>query len=197
MYNEGSNILYLLGYSQLLQPFLRRFADPPGPISFGGVGDLINLSIGIGQTEAITYIDENSYYISSEEFMNANPPINLQASLYRLETQDMPDEPEPDPGPGPDPGPDPDPGPEPEPEEEREDLIIFREIGSPILHYELNVDEDLFGRAIFDITGKLIQYTPESEIESIEIDISSFGNSVYFLTFYFQKQIVTKAFITN
>ena len=197
-YNEVSNVLYLLGYSQLLQPFLVRFEDPPGPLSFSGDGEFISLDIGFAQTEAITYIDANTYYFSSERFVNSSPPIALEASLFRMETEDQSVNPEPPPiDPLPVPPSEEEPDQLPEEEEEMEELILFREFGSDILQYELNTEDDLFGRAIFDVTGRRIQYTPEREIEGNRIDISTFSPSVYFITFYLRSKKISKAFISN
>lgn len=196
-YNEATNVLFLLGYSRQLIPFLVRFKDPPGPLSFSGTGELTSLGIGFSQTEGIGFVDANTYYISSERFVNSSPPIALEANLYKLETQDQLIEPNPPPEiPEPDtPSED---GPDSLPEEgNNEELILYRAFGSSLLQYELNTDDDLFGRAIFDTTGKRIQFTPEYEIEGNSIDISTLESSVYYLTLYLRKKIISKAFISN
>lgn len=201
-YNPESNILYLLGYSQLLQPFLLRFEDPPGSLSFGGTSQSSNLDIGFAQTEGICFVDHNTYYISSEKFVNSNPPIALAASLFRLETPDAPIENTPPPGedPGDDPNPPPDEDPEPNPlpeDDNPDELIIYRDFGSSSLQYILNTEDDLFGRAIYDLNGRRIQYTPKSEIVSNSIDISALGKSIYYLTFYLRTKILSKPFISD
>jgi hypothetical protein len=199
-YNPGSNILYLLGYSQFLQPFVIRFQDPPGPLSFGGTGQQLNLDIGFGQTEGMCFVDYNTYYISSERFESSSPPIVLAASLFKLETGDdavdLPPPPEDDPEPQPEPGQEPGENPLPE-EEPSEELILYREFGSSTLGYVLNTKDDIFGMAIYDVQGKRIRYSPESEINGDGIDISSLGKSVYYLTFYLRNKILSKAFISN
>ncbi len=199
-YNPESNILYLLGYSQFLQPFLFRFEDPPGPLSFGGTGQQINLDIGFGQAEGICYVDHNTYYISTERFENSSPPVVLAASLFKLETEDAPVA-LPPPGEE-DPMPDPEPGEEPKgnpgTEQDLEDeLIIYREFGSSLLRYVLNTEDDVFGMAIYDVKGRRIRYTPESNMQREGIDISTLGNSVYYLTFYLRTKILSKAFVSN
>ncbi len=193
-YNELTNILYLLGYSSQLQPFLIRFADPPGPFSFGGTGEKNDLGIGFAQAEGIGFVDENTYYITSERFQNETPSILLPARLYRLSTGDvipLPTPPREDPIP-------PEPIPDPEPEEEvKDELVLFREFGSDMLQYQLDIEDDLFGVAIFDVSGRLLHYEHVSQINENSIDISSYKNSVYFLTLFTRKKIITKAFIAD
>jgi hypothetical protein len=201
-YNPESNILYLLGYTQFLQPFVFRFEDPPGPLTFGGTGQQINLDIGFGQAEGICYVDHNTYYISTERFENSSPPVVLAASLFKLETEDAPVEAPPpdeeDPVPDPDPVPGGEPKGNPEPEQDlEEELIIFREFGSSLLKYVLNTEDDVFGMAIYDVKGRRIRYTPESDIRREGIDISTLGNSIYYLTFYLRTKILSKAFVSN
>ncbi|MEN8800153.1 MAG: hypothetical protein ABF293_12935, partial [Flavobacteriaceae bacterium] len=201
-YNPGSNVLYLLGYSQFLQPFMFRFGDLPGPLSFGGTGQQINLDIGFGQAEGICFVDYNTYYISTERFENSSPPVVLAASLFKLETEDdlvetpPPGEEEPMPDPEQNPGEEPQENPEPDHGLEDE-LIIFREFGSSLLRYVLNTEDDVFGMAIYDVKGRRIRYTPESDMEKDGIDISTLGNSVYYLTFYLRTKILSKAFVSN
>ncbi len=195
-YNNVTNVLYLLGYSQLLQPFLVRYEDPPGPFSFSGNGEFSNLNIGLAQTEAITFVDANIYYITSERFVSSSPPISLEASLYRLETEDDLMEPGPiieDPPPGLPPEDDPD----SLPEENLDELILYREFGSSLLQYELNIEDDLFGRAIFDTAGRRVHYTEEREIVGNSIDISNLERAVYYITFYMRSKIISKPFISD
>ena len=198
-YNPDSDVLYLLGYSEFLQPFLLRFENPPGPLSFGLGGEYSVPDIGFSQTEGMGFLDFNTYYITSERFENQSPPVVLAASLFLLKTEDTPVESEPPPEEEPAPEePDEDPDPEPEPQEGLNDeLIIYREFGSDVLQYVLNTEDDLFGRAIYDLQGRRIEYIPESEIESNSIDISTLGSSIYFLTFYLRTKILSKPFISN
>ena len=66
-----------------------------------------------------------------------------------------------------------------------------------MLMYDLNTDQDMFGRAIFDVHGRILQYTPASQIHNNRIDISTFGSSVYYLTIYLRNKVLAKAFIAN
>ena len=198
-YNPNSNILYLLGYSQFLQPFVFRFQDPPGPQSFGGTGQKILLDIGFGQAEGMCFVDHNTYYISTERFENTSPPVVLAASLFKLETGDDAVEilPPPDEDPDPDPDPEEDPKGTPDPNPEIDDeLIVFRTFGSPVLRYVLNTQDDVFGMAIYDVKGRRIRYTSQSDIDGNEVDISTLENSIYYLTFYLRTKILSKAFIS-
>ncbi|MGB5237297.1 MAG: T9SS C-terminal target domain-containing protein [Flavobacteriaceae bacterium] len=196
-YNPFSNILYILGYSQFLQPFVVRFQDPPGPQSFGGTGQQINLDIGFGQAEGMCFVDHNTYYISTERFENSSPPVVLAASLFKLKTEDDPVEVLPPAEEDPIPDPDEDPKGNPDPNEEIDDeLIIFRTFGSSVLRYVLNTQDDVFGMAIYDVKGRRIRYTSESDMDRDEIDISTLESSIYYLTFYLRTKILSKAFIS-
>ena len=82
-------------------------------------------------------------------------------------------------------------------EKEENELIIFRAFGSNELQYDLNSNAPLFGRAIFDITGKRVRHTHGSLIENNSIDLSGLGSSVYYLTFYLQGVTISKPFILD
>ena len=75
------------------------------------------------------------------------------------------------------------------------DVLIYKPFGSNELHYDLNSNVPLFGRAIFDITGKRVRYTNGALIENNSIDLSGLGSAVYYLTFYLQGETITKPFI--
>ena len=75
------------------------------------------------------------------------------------------------------------------------ELIIYRIFGSKELQYDLYSNAPLFGRAIFDITGKRVRHTPGNLIENNSIDLTGLGSAVYYLTFYLQGETITKPFI--
>lgn len=183
-YNIFSNVLMLLGYSSQLQPFIVRIDELTSNFSFNGTEEKSDLGIGFSQVEGITYSDSNTYYISSERFQNNVPPITLASQLYTFETNDALQEPE-------------------EPPIEipidsvkvENELFIYRTFGSNELQYDLNSSAPLFGRAIFDITGKRVRHTNGNLIENNSIDLSGLGSAVYYLTFYLQGITISKPFI--
>jgi len=185
-YNKFSNVLMLLGYSPQLQPFILRMDELTTNFSFNGTEEKTGLGIGFSQVEGITYSDSNTYYISSERFQNNVPPITLASQLYTFETNDALQEPE-------------------EPPIEipidtvkvENELVIYRTFGSNELQYDLNSSAPLFGRAIFDITGKRVRHTNGSLIENNSIDLSGLGSAVYYLTFYLQGITISKPFILD
>ena len=186
-FNELSGLLYLVGYSQQLQPFLIRMEALTRPFSFNSTATKIALSLGFAQIESICYTDENTYYLSSERFNNANPPITLDAGLFRFNTTDAPEEPgNPEEPPPVDP---------PEEYEGEEELVIFIPRNSKELQYIFNIDSEIFGRAIFDVMGRRIQHTHASDISSSTIDLSLYGSAVYYLTFYLPGRTIAKPFI--
>lgn len=185
-YNKSSNVIMLLGYSAQLQPFIVRIDEPSSNFSFNGAEEKIDLGIGFSQVEGITYSDANTYYISSERYQNSLPPITLPSQLYEFKTNDaiqeneeLPIEIPSDLG------------------KSDDDLIIYRMFGSQELQYDLNSNAPLFGRSIFDITGKRVRHTPGNLIENNSIDLSGLGSAVYYLTFYLQGETISKPFILN
>ncbi len=181
-YNKFSNVLMLLGYSSQLQPFIVRISELPINFSFNGTEEKLGLGIGFSQVEGITYSDSNTYYVSSERYQNNLPPITLASQLYTFDTDDAPQETAETPA---------------DAEKEENELIIFRAFGSNELQYDLNSNAPLFGRAIFDITGKRVRHTHGSLIENNSIDLSGLGSSVYYLTFYLQGVTISKPFILD
>ena len=181
-YNKFSNVLMLLGYSSQLQPFIVRISELPKNFSFNGTEEKLGLGIGFSQVEGITYSDSNTYYVSSERYQNNLPPITLASQLYTFDTDDAPQETAETPA---------------DEEKEENELIIFRAFGSNELQYDLNSNAPLFGRAIFDITGKRVRHTHGSLIENNSIDLSGLGSSVYYLTFYLQGVTISKPFILD
>jgi hypothetical protein len=183
-YNKSSNVLMLLGYSTQLQPFVVRIAEPSASLFFNGTEEKLDLGIGFSQVEGITHSDYNTYFISSERYQNNFPSITLAPQLYRFhdkeasqENQELPIEIPSDNG------------------QADNELIIYRSIGSKELQYDLNSNTPLFGRAIFDITGKRVRHTPGNLIENNSIDLSGLESAVYYLTFYLQGVTITKPFI--
>ena len=183
-YNKSSNVLMLLGYSTQLQPFVVRIDEPSASLIFNGTEEKLDLGIGFSQVEGITYSDSNTYFISSERYQNNFPSITLAPQLYRFydkdasqENEELPIEIPSDDG------------------KADNELIIYRSIGSKELQYDLNSNALLFGRAIFDITGKRVRHTPGNLIENNSIDLSGLESAVYYLTFYLQGVTITKPFI--
>ncbi len=185
-YNKFSNVLMLLGYSIQLQPFIVRIDELATSFLFNGTEEKTGLGIGFSQVEGITYSDSNTYYISSERFQNNSPPITLASQLYTFDTDDAPQEPEEPPVEIPI-----------DTEKVENELIIYRTFGSNELQYDLNSTAPLFGRAIFDITGKRVRHTHGSLIENNSIDLSGLGSAVYYLTFYLQGVTISKPFILD
>ncbi len=185
-YNKFSNVLMLLGYSIQLQPFIVRIDELATSFLFNGTEEKTGLGIGFSQVEGITYSDSNTYYISSERFQNNSPPLTLASQLYTFDTDDAPQEPEEPPVEIPI-----------DTEKVENELIIYRTFGSNELQYDLNSTAPLFGRAIFDITGKRVRHTHGSLIENNNIDLSGLGSAVYYLTFYLQGVTISKPFILD
>jgi hypothetical protein len=193
-YNPDVRVLFLIGYSQQLQPFVLRMDGLTDTFTFNGTEQKIVLPIGFAQAEGITAVDENSYYFSSERFTNSNPPITLDAGLYRFNTADTipgeenPEEPQQEDPPG---------GEDPGEDDSGQELIIFLNAGSKVVQYELNAESELFGRAIFDTAGRRISLTHANRIDSNSIDLSILESSIYYLTFYLQGRTISRPFFLH
>jgi hypothetical protein len=86
-YNPLSGKLFLVGYNSILQPFVWESYNFTGNDVFSGTNTKTNLStLSFEQTEAITFLDENSYYVTSETF---NQGISDYAKLISFSTNDM------------------------------------------------------------------------------------------------------------
>ena len=190
-YNPLSDVLFIIGYSSILGPFTIRIDQPTTTSIFGITAERIPFGGGLAQVEGIAYVDVNTYFVSSEFFTNASPSITLQSKLFSFKTVDMTEEEDPEQSEEPE---EPEDAEMPTLESQEQNLLLYRAFGSNELEYELNTDRAIFGRAIFDATGKRIQYTLGEEIEGSTIDLSYFGSAVYYLTFYLDNGVIAKAF---
>lgn len=176
-YNPISEVLFVVGYSSTLSPFVVRIDGITNTSIFGQDQSRTNLGIGLAQLEAIAYLGINTYFLSSEFFTRDA----IDSKLFSFTTEDTIEEPE-----------------NTEPiEENREELILFRPFDSNILEYTLNTDRTILGRAIFDLAGRRLNYPFSTSFNDRSIDLSSFSSSIYYLTFYFNDGIVSKPFARN
>ena len=170
-YNQITSQLALVGYSQFLFPFFVLVEDVQSNSVFGGARTKTNLAIGQAQVEAIASTNFKQFYISSEDF--SNPTLgNSQSRLFTFTL----DEEEVD-------------GPiEETPIEEDsttdKELFVYKTFGSPSLNYSLNTKRAITGMGIFDVTGRMVHYVPLEDISKTPIDISTFNQSLYYLTFF-------------
>ncbi|NAS12964.1 hypothetical protein [Poritiphilus flavus] len=193
-FNASESELYLVGYSIQLVPFLVRIPDLNGDFNFTTGTERLQLTLNFGQVEAITHSSGNQYYLSSERFSSEQPPINSSAQLFYYT-------------------PAADPGEEPEeetPEEDEESVaedpdnvqestsfILYREPGSNVLKYTVPPDNTVFGRALFDTTGRRVRFTHGIDIRTNAIDLTGLRGGVYYLSLYLSGETVSKPFAFN
>jgi hypothetical protein len=85
-YNPLTAKLYLVGYSNMLQPFVWQCEGFSGSDTFSGTNTKTMLSsLGFEQTETIAYVDANRYFITSESFSNI---ISNYAKAIAFSTND-------------------------------------------------------------------------------------------------------------
>lgn len=86
-YNPLTKKLYLVGYTEILQPFVWLSENFNGNDIFSGTNTQTLLSsFGFEQTEAITFVNENRYFITSESFDIS--PFSDYAKLISFSTND-------------------------------------------------------------------------------------------------------------
>ncbi len=81
-YNAESDVIYLSGYSQLLQPFVARVSGMKTEDIFAGEVRKKRLDINFSQVEGIATAGPSRYYLSSESF------TAFDANLYMIDTED-------------------------------------------------------------------------------------------------------------
>ncbi|GAA3592061.1 T9SS type A sorting domain-containing protein [Flavivirga amylovorans] len=87
-YNPLTKKLFLVGYTALLQPFVWVSENFNGSDIFSGTNVQTALSsFGFEQTEAIAFVNENRYFITSESF-NVSP-FSDYAKLISFSTNDV------------------------------------------------------------------------------------------------------------
>ena len=172
-YNKEMELLYIVGYSKFLDPFIVRTNKLTASSIFGGETEKFAVTSPFGQVESITHVGENNYFLTSEAFKRDTPSIDYKSLLFSLKTMDS----------------------KGKEEEEEESLILFKSVGSNALEYELKTNETIFARAIYDASGRQIRFTEAIKIEESKIDISTLNSAIYYLTFYLRSGVVSKAFI--
>ncbi|NJB70170.1 hypothetical protein GGR42_000632 [Saonia flava] len=187
-FNGETKELFMIGYSHTLSPFIAVAANVSNESIFSEV-DKVNLNVGLAQIEGIAQIDENHFFISSEKFVNNTPSITLEAKLFSFKKENEIEIPVEEEG---------EDGEEVVVEEEnQEKLILYKANGSNELHYQLNTNDEVYGQAIFNSLGKIISHRQGNEILVSPIDMSNYEAAIYYLTFYLQSGVVSKAFIRN
>ncbi len=198
-FNPSTSELHLVGYSQQLVPFLIRVPDLSGDFNFTAGTEKLGLNLSFGQVEAITHGEENEYYISSERFSLEQPPVTLSSQLFYYQPDtDTPEEPKDEEDPvEEEPIDDEDGLEDPLDSPESTSFILFRELGSKLLQYTVPTENTVFGRAIFDTTGRRIRFTHGIDIRTNAIDLTGLESGVYYLSLYLSGDTVSKPFAIN
>ncbi|MGB5369099.1 MAG: T9SS type A sorting domain-containing protein [Flavobacteriaceae bacterium] len=178
-YNPVTKVLYILGYTSVLEPFVFRASGLTPNSIFGGMVTKTNLDLGFAQAEGITYTDGNRYLISTEEFTLESPMIQLPSLLFGFTVDDTPDENE---------------TPDPEPNPGVDSLILFGNKGAGLLEYRMSMDKPVLGQAVFDVSGKRIRFNTGTAVTPEYIDISSLRTAIYYLSLYLPNEVLTKSF---
>ncbi len=175
-FNPITQVLYLIGYSKFLLPFVIRAENLAANNIFSGTVEKKELNLGFLQAEGITFTDENHYLLSSEKFTNNSPMITSESRLFSFDTSDEFIE-------------------EPLPTENKQGLRIFKRFGARELEYE--IQGEILGRAIFDTNGRRINYIMGKDIRENTVNLATLNSAVYYLTFYTDKGTISAPFWMN
>tara|TARA_R110002096_G_scaffold23964_4_gene75921 strand:- start:1300 stop:2433 length:1134 start_codon:yes stop_codon:yes gene_type:complete len=92
-FNPLTGKLYLVGYTSTLQPFVWVSESFSGNDIFSGTNTQTSLTplFGLEQTEAITFVNENRYFITSESFSQTIGSFTISdyAKLMSFSTNDV------------------------------------------------------------------------------------------------------------
>lgn len=186
----GGDGFLLLGYSPRLQPFLVHVPAASPSDGFPPATERIALDWGFAQAEGIAEAAPGQVFASTERF--SNPLGTLPAGLFRiiLDQGDPPGEPpkdSPDEGGGTDndtggnnPG---------------RELFIYGPEDSGLLRYVLRADARVLAQAVFDTAGRLVLLEQGRGVVPGQVDVSSLGSAVYYLTVFLPDQRLSKPFV--
>jgi len=173
--------LFILGHSMFLEPFVYKVNGPTIDDVFQGESIKLDVTLDFAQTEGIAFIANKRFFISSESFSRDVPAITLNAQLFSLQL----------------------PLDEKEIIEEEEEIIteekdfifsIYPDQELNKMAYELNTEQNVLARAVFDITGKMIHFEVSSEFDTNLIDVTYLNTGVYHLVVYLGNKVVSKPF---
>ncbi len=186
-YDEQQNDLLLIAYSSTLEPFVLRSRDITGTSIFGDTVERIPLGIGSAQAEAITTVGPQRYFIGTEQFERQELGIYLDPMLYAIQfkvdngTIDEMENEEDDPSIGYD--------------DDR--LLIYGSYNLGKLQYDLVSNKPILARAVFDTSGKMVQFTLGADIKNTVLDETYLEPGVYYLTIYLGDKVLSKAFMAH
>lgn len=173
-YDFDSDQIVLVGYSQLLFPFVVQVQNPQSDSIFSGTVVKTTLELAFSQIEGIAYAEDH-FFMSSEEFTSTTPSIFSPSRLYSIQFELDPNL--------------------PQNEGSGSGLILFQPSGSQFLNYNFDTEEDIFGYAVFDVNGKRILLGNGNSEKMGSIDTSFLGSSIYFVSFYLRNGRIAKPFI--
>lgn len=182
-YNPGTGVLLIIGYTGLLSPFLYQINGLKKDSIFNEEISDLGITMGNAQVEGITYASNNKYFISSELFKRETFLIKYDASLFSFllfeeNITEIKDE-------------------EDENQESEKKLLIYSKSGDNQLFYVLPDNVVVYGRAIYDVSGKRVSFNNASLLEQNFIDTSGLKSAIYYLTVYGRNGIFSKPFIKN
>ena len=190
-YDQTTNRLVILGYSNILSPFIGVVANLNSQSIFEGYEEL-TLDLNFVQAEGITQVNSTSYFFSSEFYSRQNPTIESESRLYSFQLKmDEPENPE-EPTPPKEPE-NPENNGTPELSIENDQLLIYRDNTTHRYHYSLSTNKAVYGQIIFDVLGRPV-WQNSGEIEMEGIIEPHLETSIYYLTLYLDSTVIATPF---
>ncbi|WP_419211369.1 T9SS C-terminal target domain-containing protein [Maribacter sp. X9] len=191
-YDENTNRLVVLGYSNILSPFIGIVENLSSQNIFNGF-EQHSLPLNFVQAEGITQIDSAQYYFSSEFFSRQNPTIASESRLFSFQIKSnepiTPEEPSP-----PQEHENPEPSEVPDNEEEPDRLVIFRDNNTQQYHYSIATDKTICAQIIFDVLGRSV-WRSSGVVEMQGIITPYLKTSVYYMTLYLEDSVIATPFV--
>lgn len=190
-YDRVTNRLVVLGYSNILSPFVGIVDDLNPTAIFEGYTQQ-ELNLAFVQAEGITQIDAERYFFSSEFFSRQNPTIESASRLFTFQlVVDNPQNPE-EPNPPVEPG-----NPEepalPENPETKDNLVIYKDLATNQYYYSLATRKRIYAQIIFDALGRPVWQKQNGVMKEGVID-TNLQTAIYYLAVYLEDGIIARPF---
>lgn len=190
-YDIASNTLVVLGYSNILSPFIGIVENLNPQAIFEGYSQQ-SLGLNFVQAEGITQVNRTSFLFSSEFFSSQSPSIESASRLFSFQLKSgSPENPEEPTSPQ-------EPGNPETPDEEgtnenRDQLLIFRDNTTRLYHYSLSTTQKVYGQIIFDVLGRPV-WQNSGEIKKEGIIFTCLETSIYYLALYLEDGVIARPF---
>lgn len=190
-YDTATNTLVVLGYSNILSPFI-GIVENLNPQAIFERYSQLSLGLNFVQAEGITQVNGSRFLFSSEYFSRQNPTIESASRLFSFHLKNnTPENPLEPTNPK-----------EPENSEtptdvddykKKDELLIFRDNTTRQYHYSLSTTKTVYRQIIFDVLGRPV-WQNVGEVKKKGIIFTSLETSIYYFTLYSEDGVIARPF---